>query len=332
MNAENDNVLDPSLDRAVELRVDQLFNRDAEKHRIFLEAMFKRVLWALGIIIIVSCSIGAWIFGKHMESAMDTIIEENDIKNTINEEVSKRLKSEKATNFIIEGVQKEVNKLLPTILSGNKIQQQLTVSIVKNLQSENVKNILNESLDATIRKALDSDIDERIKNLLEEKISQQEKIEYADIIDRHINKSIKNKFKGEKGDQGKAGPQGPEGAPGKDADPELVANIIFQKNKEFITKILLENKDVMAEKNRWNDVTGSIKKFSLKCDYKWITVLDNTSAVFYASVVKIDKLSTVWEDGKESWLRANKRGVAFHTLDVFTTKETPVKNIYERCL
>ncbi len=106
----------------VDKKIAEYAKNDADKHRKFLETMFQRITWAIGLILILVLGAGTWLFGKSVENAtkvtVSAFLTQDDVPEqvrsivtqTINASLPQLKKSVGAAT--IEALQEGTGKLL----------------------------------------------------------------------------------------------------------------------------------------------------------------------------------------------------------------------------
>lgn len=120
----------------VERRIAEYSRNDADKHRTFLESMFKRITLAIGILVVIVVSTGTFMFGKSLETASTTVVNtflrQEGVTEILKKRVDKSVEEttpelkQKAREAVLEAFQAELPPALTDAVEG-KIEE------VKNL-------------------------------------------------------------------------------------------------------------------------------------------------------------------------------------------------------
>lgn len=178
---------DDQIEAVVERLASRLFREDAGAHREYLERMFSRLVWAIGTIVVVLLAVGAFLFGKSVDSAST------------------------------QGVQ--------AFLERERIESALRRQVSALIADSH--SVISQQASNEVRAALEASVADLLNEAVEEKISSLQEIDPAELFDQGLRgeRGLRGPMGpvGPRGPAGPAGAAGPEGPRGRTWTPSFSA-------------------------------------------------------------------------------------------------------------
>ena len=190
------------IDAAVRLKIAEVLRQDASKHREFLELMFKRITWAIGLIVLIVGSVAIYVFGESVNA-----VAESSVAAFMNEE---------------------------------QIQKQLLSEVSDSIASQRPK--IRSEVESSIKNVVSEAAEIMLDGIVSDKIAQFQNLEPEELLQRGLKGERGPEgpegLVGPRGIPGQTGRMGPRGIPGQTGavGPADVSEHFIPVSEEFELK------------------------------------------------------------------------------------------------